>query len=113
MNKLDSYVETTSVNLAAKGKKTTNRRELLKYLFIRVLICLDSDNGDIDHYWATRDLYHGLKPASDFGKRYGMPLHCFKDLSLCLQFGDFEDAGPWHSEDALCGHYLLAAAKVT
>ena len=51
MEHRDEYVQTTSDNLVKnRHRPLSGWEELLKVLFLHVLICLDYDDDDIDYY---------------------------------------------------------------
>jgi hypothetical protein len=79
-------VTQTSLNLERNGLSPTSHGELLKYMGIRLAMCIMPVRGGMKAYWNCRAPKESVYVPLDFYGRFGMARHRFEDLTEHLKF---------------------------
>jgi len=82
---LEEIVEGTNIELEKIKFDLTNLSEIIKFLGIRLAMCIDPVRGPISDYWKDKYEDDSVIVPRSAEKRYGMNSWRFRHLSSCLR----------------------------
>jgi hypothetical protein len=85
---LDAIIPLTNAKLNALSQSELKPEEFILFLGITLSMALQPVRGGIDAYWTvTNDINDTIYTPGDYGKRFKMPKHRFKEIRRCITSG--------------------------